>query len=100
MSIKERYWPDVKNVSGAEQTVRHAAYAAFWLAGIGAVFSALAWFDIAKIIPPSAIFDDLLFALVGFFILRHKSRLATILALLLYIVEFIYSVQLGKTSAL
>lgn len=73
--------PDV-----AEKSLKNAAGLAYFVAGMTALLSLLAWFNVFHLLSPLSIIDAALFAVTGFFIGRG-SRVAAIVGLTLYLLE-------------
>jgi hypothetical protein len=85
-TFKKTYWPELNTATEAEKAVKGAAYVAFFVAAVTGLLSLLALLSVTQIITRWAIFDALLFGLIGFFILRG-SRAAAVAGLTLYIIE-------------
>src|SRR5262245_49525645 len=84
--LKDTYWPEMTTVAVAENSVENAARVSYIVAGLTALLSLLAWFDVIHVLSPWSIINAILFAIIGLFIGRG-SRVATVLGLVLYLVE-------------
>jgi hypothetical protein len=85
------YWPDVSDLDGARDATRYGMWCAFLVAGVTALFAALAFFGIRLMgITPAALLDAALFGAIAFGLSRH-SRFAAIAGFLLYLAEKIYA---------
>ncbi len=83
--LKELFWPDVSDETGARTASHLAMWASFLIAGIS---TAIALLGAA---PKAALLDAALFALIGLGI-RKMSRTAAVCGLLLYVLEQVYAV--------
>src|SRR5258708_4750582 len=84
------YWPVIYDSESARKAAKAGALAAFFLAGWTALFAFLSIFNISNLNDASALVDAAIFAFLGFMI-RRMSRVASIIALVMFVAERVYS---------
>src|SRR5262245_53681037 len=89
--FKKAYWPELSTAAEAEKAVKGAAYVAFFVAALTALASLLTLLSVTQILSGWAIFDALIFGVIGFFILRG-SRAAAVIGLILYVIELVAAI--------
>jgi hypothetical protein len=94
-------WPDLTTVDVAKQSCKHAAVAAFIVAGITGIVAAIAVAGTVVIpgIDAWAFVDAGVFALLGFFVMRC-SRIAAVITLLVFVVERLMMLASGGIAGL
>lgn len=97
--LKETYWPEMNTPDAAEKAIRNAAGVAFVVAGVTALLSTLAMFNVLHFLQPWSIIDAILFAAIGFYI-RRESRVAAVLGLVLYLLEALDRILSGAGGSL
>jgi hypothetical protein len=96
--FKKAYWPELSTATDAEKAVKGAAYVAFFVAALTGLLSLLTLLSVTQILSGWAIFDALLFGVLGFFILRG-SRAAAVLGLILYVIELVAAIAATANPA-
>jgi hypothetical protein len=90
-NFKKAYWPELSTASDAEKAVKAAAFVAFFVAALTGLASVLTLLSVTRILPGWAIFDALVFGVLGLLILRG-SRVAAVLGLILYVIQLVAAI--------
>ena len=98
-SWSDRFWPPINDEASCRAAARRGAYAAFALSGLTAIFVFISLFQPNTVIEKSAVFESMLAALLGYWILR-MSRVAAAVALVYYVLDKVIEFSMHPGAAL
>jgi len=86
-TLRERWWPDIRDRETARKTARQAIWAAIFVVVVTLVFATLAAFGTSVAgISPAAFLDAAIFGIIAIGIWR-MSRVAAVAGLVLFVLE-------------
>jgi hypothetical protein len=84
-------WPDVSDISGAEDGIRFGYWCAYFVAGVTGAMAVFRLMGLAR----SSLADSIVFALIGLGI-QKKWRTAAVIGMILYSVNLIFTLSRGS----